>query len=563
MKKKIFTVLFGYILVFSVFFLLIPFFAKGDETPADTACVNCTNVLVDPGATVDRSSIISHCEDGGLVGRVERVPAQKHRKGTMIPIYNQNLQLTCEIPQVSETYAYTHWFESQSRHGPQWSQSLSGMNEHGLVVVGPLVAILTRPEAQTKNGRLMNICSKPLHEFALERCKTAREAIKLMGDLVCEYGWNYVGTGTTITDGKEAWSMEIIGAGAAWTPGCGKPGAVWVAQRIPNGHVYVYANRSRIGKVNLDDHDYFMASPNIYSFAQEMGWWNPGKPFVWYDVFFTRGPIERTSSLREWSALNSVAPSLGLDPEVGRWPFSVKPDKPISVQDVMAIHRNYLDGTPYDVTEKPAWLVAGKKSPMACPWGPEDLHKLIGVSPERSIASHRNNWTHVSQVRANLPDPIKVCMWSGFGPAASSCFAPIYSGTAELPKSWTYTDKDKVNRENSWWSFHLVQSLSSIQYQKVIEDIKGVRDPAEARFLAKQQDIEKTIIELYSSRSETAAQKLAERLVTQYTNDCLHAVSNAWWKLVDYLLFKYYSRVSVDVPQELPVVDSPAIPIGE
>jgi dipeptidase len=380
-----------------------------------------------------------------------------------------------------------------------------------------------------------------------------------MGDLVCRYGWFYAGVFATITDGNEAWALEIIGAGSKWIPGCGNPGAVWVAQRIPDSDVCVYANRSRIGEVHLDNPDYFMASPNIYSFAEEMGCWKPGEPFAWYDIYFPHGPDERSSSLREWSALNWVAPSLGLDPEAGRWPFSVKPDRPVSVQDVMAIHRDYLKATPYDITENSAWYVDGKKSPMACPWGSSDLHSLIRVSPERSIGTFITNWTHVDQVRANLPDPIKGCMWLGFGPAATTCFAPVYSGAIQFPESWTNTSKDKVDKQSSWWAFHLVDGLSFIKYQDVIKDIEAVRDPAEACFLARQPAIESAVTALYSNRSQTAAQELATVLVTDYTNTCLNAVSEAWWKLFDYLLFKYYSRVSRDVAQELPVVDCPSL----
>jgi dipeptidase len=569
-KRKIFGILFACVLVVGL--ILVPALAGNSETPADEQECTCTNILVGKDATVDGSAISTYCCDGARYAKIVVWPEETYEPGTMMPIYyrpypNNYAQyleyldkavLKGYIPQVEKTYRYVGlevWYDEQH---------VGGINEYGLTIGE--TTINARRELRNPNGLLSaytNYKESSLMTLALMRAKTAREAIQVMGSLAEEYGYaGYGGTygeHITVNDGNEVWAFEIFSApvSADWTPGCGIPGAVWCAERIPDDEVGVSANRARIGEVDLDDTDYFMASPNIFSLAEEMGWWNPADPFVWYDAYAPSTSV----NLREWEVLNLVAPSLHLDPTAVRLPFSVKPDEPLTVQDVMAIHRDYYQGTPYDVTEDPAFYVAGRKSPMASPFGPTDLHRLIGVSAPRSVATASSVFSFVSQVRADLPDPIKGCFWYGSGPAAATCYVPIYSGVTKLPESWSNTDLTKVNREHSWWAFDLADQLPLIKWQSAIVDIKGVRDPAETTFFAQQPDLESAIVDLYSSRSEVAAGELAMKLVTTYTNSCMNAVSDGYWELVDYLLFKYYSRVSSGAPQELPVIECPPVPV--
>ena len=165
-------------------------------------------------------------------------------------------------------------------------------------------------------------------------------------------------------DPKEAWLFEIWGPGVFWTPDSGEPGAVWVAQRIPEGEVGVSANRSRIGAINLDDTDHFMASSNIYTLAQEYGWWDPdsGEEFKVYETYGYKAH-SAYNSRREWRVLSLLAPSLNLDPEAERYPFSVKPDKPVTPQDLMRINRDVCRA-PSDLT---AGLAAGPSAPEPLP----------------------------------------------------------------------------------------------------------------------------------------------------------------------------------------------------
>jgi dipeptidase len=447
------------------------------------------------------------------------------------------------------------------------------MNEFGLTTGETTIS--ARSGLRNPNGLLSaytNYKESSLMTLALQRAKTAREAVQIMGSLAEKYGYagygNTYGEHISVTDGNEAWAFEVFastpGAQADWSPGCGQPGAVWCAQRIPDGHVGVSANRSRIGEVPLQQNEEFMFSSNIRSLALAKGWWNGAEPFVWYAAY---GPsTSRGSKMREWRALSLAAPSLLLpEPAASgdtRYPFSVPADQLLSVQDVIAIHRDFYEGTIYDITANAKFLIPPQNtsvSPMASPFGPTDLYRLLGISAERSIATASSVFTYVSQVSQNLPDPIKGCMWYASGPAKSSCFVPLYSGVTTLPESWSDTERAMVNRHNAWWAFKLVDKLQLIQWKNAINSVKGVYAPAEDTFFAQQFDFESAVLELYSGRDEAAAKQLAMKMATNYTNACMKAVSDGYWELVDYLLFRYYFGGTA---QLLPAIECPPIPLN-
>lgn len=548
-------------------------------SPEEASPLGCTNILVGKVATVDGSTIGTYCCDGARYAKVVAIPGQKFRHGTMTAIYyrpfpnnyQQYLQYLEQeeikgyIPQVDRTYRYVSlqvWYDEQH---------VGGINEYGLTTGETTIS--SRSGLRNSNGLLSaytNYKESSLMTLALQRAKTAREAIRVMGSLAETYG--YAGYGGTygehisVTDGDEAWAFEIFastpGEQADWTPGCGQPGAVWCAQRIPDGHVGVSANRSRIGEVPLEENDYFIFSSNIRSLALAKGWWNGEEPFIWYDAY---ARSSNSPNLREWRVLSLVAPSLNLDPTDVRWPFSVQPDKKVSVQDIMAIHRDSYEGTEYDVTEDPAFYYENRngqlvKSPMAGPFGPSDLYTLLGVSSTRAVATPSSVFSYVSQVTKGLPEPIKGCMWFTFGPALTGCYVPIYSGVTELPESWSNTELTQINRDDAFWAFNLVDNLPLIKWQNAFQDVRAVYDTAEATFFAQHSELESSILDLYSGRGKAAADELARKLVTKYTNAAMDAVSEGYWGLVDYLLFTYYFRSSSGAPQELPILDIPPVP---
>lgn len=540
----------------------------------------CTGIMVGKDATVDGSVIGTYSCDGAIYAKTVVVPGATHKEGATLPIYYrpysnsysayiENLdkeEKLGEIPQVEETYRYIVNMVYYD------DQNCGGINEHG-VSIGE-TTIGGNRDLRNSNGWLYAYSNYPgtsLMILGLQRAKTAREAVKIIGALAEEYGYAQSGEHLTITDKNEAWAMEIFGPGSSWTHESGKPGAVWAAKRVPDGEIAFSANSSRLGLIEevVEDGEDFMCSSNTFTLAEELGLWELGTPFVWYSVYGNRR--SDSHSLREWSIVNKFAPSLGIEVEDDIF-FSFQPDEKISVQDVMEMYRDYFTGIPdLDVTMDEAYkLPDGEISTMAGPYGPSALHSLLNIRTQRSVGTRSSVFTYVTQHKDWLPDPVGTCMWYTPGTALTGCYTPIYAGTLELPDAWTDTPMTYLGRNSAWWAFTMVEGLSHIEWQKVIEDIKAVRDPAEASFLAEQAEVEEAATELYNNvrgksdqqekggkanqQREAHGKLNAERYLTEYTNMSLNDISDTYWDLVDYLLFKYYFRAGKSIPTTIPVV---------
>lgn len=524
-------------------------YANSEQEFEETS--GCTAIAVSPGASADGSSMTTHTDDSGTdTFHVYMVPAADHEPGTMRSVlkhtdYGPYRQLRDpevspgEIPQVVHTYAYTNASYSFQ------NEMQVGMGES---------TVSGRRELRNSDGWFDIV---ELQRIALERASTAREAIKIMGSLAEKYGYYIGGEGIPVIDPDEVWNFEIYGPGPLWKPGTDKPGAVWVAQRVPDGEVSVYCNRSRIGAINLDDPDNFMASANIYTLAEEMGWWSKesGKEFKVYE---THGYKDYSpyNARREWRVLSLLAPSLNLDPWLERYPYSVKPDKKITVQDIIAINRDQYQGTEFDLTKG---LAAGPfGNPNRYPT-PGDQNPEGSSGWERAISLFRTNYSTVVVARKDMPNWIGALTWFAYDAPHSSCYFPIYSGVTELPESFKKGMRggsyDVFSRESAWWAFNFVSNWADLKFSYMIEDIKAVRDPLEAEFFAVQPSIEKTAIELYKKDPV-----LAQNFLTTYTNSCAIRVTDAYWKLASQLVGRYadgyvygddtYKRDSVGYPNE-------------
>jgi len=535
----------------------------------------CTTILVGKAATVDGSVLMATSCDGNIMGRVYVLPDKEYPRDAKVRMfYDFPAPSTWEEHECQLKKGYTfvgHLPVEQTYRcifaaGHLADSVTGGINEHCLSIGIEYQGM--KPELVNRKG-IVSTCSNhwttSLIANGLMRAKTARKAVRLMGLMVEKYGFTYywaptAGCAVPVVDKKEAWIMEIFGPGENWTPGSGKPGAVWCAQRVPDGEVTCNANRSRIGEVDSLNPDDFMASPNIYSLAEELGLWKPGKPFIWYEVYGAAG--ERANSLREWTVLNSLAPSLRLeatgDPKKDRYPFSVKPDRKVSVQALTLVMRDYYEGTQFDVTEHPAFNPDGKRSPLARPFGSRDLFDLVGIKPERCIGSETSGYVYISQIRDWLPDPVSGCMWFTLGPSFTSCFAPVYSGVTKIPESWSRRPNfTRIDQTQVQWKFQLVKDLAELKYQEAIGDVREVFELAEKRFLTLQTEFEDAAVQVF--RKHGAAR--AERFVTEYTNSCLENVDNAYGELVDYLMFKYLHSYSDVAPPKLTEVSAPTVPV--
>jgi dipeptidase len=536
----------------------------------------CSTILVGKKATSDGSVLMSSSCDGDIMGLIYVMPAQKYPKGTKLPMYwnlprpkthqeylsnlRKGYDLVGYLP-VEETY------RSIILAGNVENMTTGGMNEHGLSIAIEFLPM--RPDLACKRGVVgpnSNHWTTSLIANGLMRARTAREAIRIIGAMIEQYGFQYyraphAGVALPIADKKEVWLMEIFGPGEKWTADSGKPGGLWCAQRIPDGEIGCSANRSRIGKVDLENRDMFMTSPNIHSLAEELRIWKRGDPFVWHDVY--GDPGSTYNSLREWRALSLAAPSLSLqvtgDPMVDRYPFSVKPDKPLTVQRLLAVMRDGYEGTEFDLTEHPSFNPQGKKSPLARPWGPTELFELLDIKPKRALCTPTSGYVFVAQLRDWLPDMVGNCLWFAYGPAYTSCFVPIYAGATDLPDGWDQApDYTRINWNQVQWNFRLVFSLANnLRYQDAMQDIQHVFRPAETAFFNIQTHLERTAAKVLRKEGVRGL----ERFLNAYTEHCLTQVGYAYHELVDYLMFRYLLDHSEVAPPRLPAISAPIIPI--
>ena len=398
MKTKLFALIAALLCVLSMA-------ASGREPSDEEGTDGCTSILVTKLASADGSVMTTHSCDGNYEFRLHWVAGRNNKPGIMMPVYRgggngrerDQAVKVAKIPEAEKTYA-------------RFDSAYPFMNEKQ-VAIGE-TTIGGKRELVNDEG-LFNIMA--LERLALERASAAREAIDLMGRTAFQYGYHGAGECLTVIDRNEAWMFEVFGAGVS-----GK-GAAWAARRIPDGEVGVSANRSRITTLDLKDKDHYMASENVFSLAEEMGWWDrkSGQEFVFNRAY--SDPPGYYNTRREWRALSMLAPSLHLDPWDKNVPFSVKPDKKVSIQDLMRIHRDSYEGTEFDMTKG---LAAG---PFYSPnrWSTQIQPPAGYLGWERSIAIFRCSYCLVLQCRDWLPDPIGGLAWFAEDDPKTSCFVPF------------------------------------------------------------------------------------------------------------------------------------------
>lgn len=510
-----------------VFILIMLFFAYSAEVLQNDQKIEfegCTSIIVGRLASVDGSTMTSHsCDSGTDRTWINVVPNKKHKKGEMCTVYFQSKRTKGpdhpdrlpkgKIPQVPETYAYIN-------------TAYPVMNEYQLAI-----GETTFGGKRELHSDIGVIDCPELYRLVLERAKTAREAIKIADELTKKYGYIEWGECFTFADPKETWQFEILG------PGKGKKGAVWAAQRIPDDQVGVSANACRIREINLKNKDYFMASSNVYSLAEEMGWWNKksGKPFEFCYVYASRNSMG--SRRREWRVLSFVAPSLKLDPNSENFPFSVKPDKKISVKNIINIFRDAYEGTEFDMT-KSLTTVNRKgetvKSPVACPHMNRELMALFNINRERSICSSYATYLQVTQSRGWLPDAIGGVVWIGYDNPATTPHTPFYCGISRMPDSYMVDGRWGFKRDCAWWAFRRVSQLAKFRWQDMTKDIAKVWKTIEEKAFTDQLEIEKEAERLYKENPEEA-----KKFLTKYCLDVANQAVKTYWKLGDNLWAKY------------------------
>jgi dipeptidase len=497
----------------------------------------CTDVMVGKLASTDGSVITSHTCDGAYDSRLVIIPAADHAPGEMASVYKGIIRAypefpierykpmvkLGEIPEVAHTYkifqiGYPFANEYQVLIGEQT------IGNSKLVTANPDQAIMYIEQ---------------LEIYGLQRGKTAREVVQIMGQLAEQYGYADGGEGLAVADENELWLFEVYAVGPLWSKDSGKPGAVWCAQRLPDDHVSVTCNKSRIGEVDPSDTANFMMSSNYKQAAIDLGLYDPasGQPFVWkYAYADCRGKVDD----RLWRVFSLLNPSGNwVYEEVANYPFSVKPDAKVSLQDVInVVYHDQMAGTIYDAYENEAWYYTDSKgnrvkTPFATPVVPSGMSSWLGISVPRKVAGNTCSYFFVGQCRSWLPDDIGGVLWFGLSAPATSTWIPLWVGVEEVPVSWTVLDRKKFDRNSAWWAFEIVDNLVNQRYGDLKPVFDAVHLPLQAEIVAMAPTIEQTALTMYALDPA-----LARSLLTDFTSTMMSKAENAYWELMDALLFK-------------------------
>jgi dipeptidase len=518
----------------------------------------CTIIAVGKKASADGSVIISHT-DCGADNRIRVVHGRSFAKGAMANVYFgiQDIHrplddfgdVIGQIPQVESTYTYFHSaYPHMNQYQLAIAESTTSQRKELGVDVAVCKQIMTVEQAQA---------------FALQRFKTAREATAFIGHLMSTYGFlpSCAGESETLVigDTEEIWIFEVFSVGSDWDPESGEPGAIWVAQRVPDDHTLVVANWSIIKEVDEKDSDNFMVSSNYKQFAIDKGWFDPegNHPFVWQEVY---APMLREwATNRMWLFYSTYAPGYADWPErnledghmlgynqyiqyvepISIYPTSVKPERKIPIQEVMAFQRSTFEGTIYDKTEDYDWYVPDgkggiKKSPLATPFPSKDMRELLDINNRRNVARPQGFYGMIAQLRGWLPDPIGGIYWVFLDNAYTSPYVPIYAGTQEIAECYKNFDPTTYSNTSACWAIDFVDNLLYLKWQEAVKDLWAVRDPYEEQLFTERDHVDQEALALYKKKPEKALEYL-----TTYSKGKMEHVLEMYNTLHDDLIVKY------------------------
>lgn len=471
----------------------------------------CTSLIATPGASADGSTMVTYAADSHtLYGELYHQPAADHKPGEMRKIYDWDSGLyRGEIPEVSHTYS-----------------TIGNMNEHGLTIAESTWG----GREELEGSGLIDYGS--LIYITLQRAKNAREAIKIMTDLVKEYGYGSEGESFSIADPREAWIMEMIGKGSS------DKGAVWVARRVPDGYISGHANHSRIHRFPLNDKE-TIYSPDVIDFARSQGYFD-GKD---EDFDFSRayavtdaGAL-RGCDARVWSYYNRFAKD-----EAGQYlpwilrgqgeplPLWIKPGRKLSANDLKWMMRDHFEDTPLDMTKD---IGAG---PFDVPyrWRPMGYTvDSVEYSHERAIATQQTGFSFVSSMNDKRPDAMKGILWFGVDDANTCVYVPMFNSTVSVPFQFAEGNGDMYNI--SWdamfWVNNYVANQAYNRYSQMIPDIRRVQSGLEDAMEEAVASAQTSVAALDYAKAQSELQALSDYWSAKATKD--------YKNLGDYLLVKY------------------------
>lgn len=503
----------------------------------------CTNFIVTKGASKDGSVMISYAADSHIrYGAISFYPAADHLPGSRCEVFHyESGKLMGTIPEVPHTYSVVQL-----------------MNEKqvaiGETTFGGLEALSSQPEAILDYGSLMRI--------GLQRSRTAREMIRCMTELVSAFGYASGGESFSISDANEAWIMELIGKGKF------EKGAVWVARLIPDGYVCGHANQARITTFPFQKNNNWSDlkqtvyhSADVITFARKQGFYKGSdEAFSFSDVF---NPLKfggaRYCDARVWSFFRNVSKEIKENQDYtnyvqgkfthnnrlmdqsanpngyvsNRLPLWVKPDSPISLQQVMARMRDHYEETPLDMRNDPG---AG---PFKLPyrWRPMEFEvDSVMYLNERAVATQQTGYSFVAQSRSGIPDAIGGIFWFGVDDADGCVYAPMYCGITRIPESYATGNGSMItwSETSAYWIFSQVNNWAYTRYNLIHPEIEQYQSQLEQQFVSEVAMVDNCATALY--RTNQAA---ANDYITTYSVFTGNKLVSDWKQFYRYLFMKY------------------------
>ena len=477
----------------------------------------CTNFLVGKKASADGSVFISYSADSyGMSGFVAHFPAAYHPEGAMRDIYEWDSgKYLGQIPEARRTY-----------------NVLGNINEYQVAIAETTFG--GRDELVDTAG-IMDYGS--MIYIALQRSRTAREAIDVMTSLVAEYGYCSSGESFSIADPDEAWILEMVGKAGK------EKGAVWVAVRIPDDCISAHANQARIRKFDMNDKENVRYSADVVEFARKMGYYNGSDKD--FDFAAANCPADfgglRYCDARVWSFFNMFGaedmtkylPWAQGDPTAEPMPLYMKPKAPVSLQDMQRGMRDHYEGTPFDVTTD---LGAG---PFNMPYRPSPLSfKVDGKEyfNERPISTFQTAFTFVAQLRSWLPDAVGGVMWFGADDANMVVFTPVYCCATMAPDCYKecYADPLEFSWKSSFWVFNWVSNMIYPKYSMVIDDMRALQNSLESSIYEQSKAVEQEALAVIGT-----SPKYAVEILTDFTCNSAENTLAAWQKFGEKVIVKY------------------------
>ena len=509
--------------------------AQNEEFDSDGKTpLSCTSIMVGKKASTDGSVITSHTCDSWYRTWMKMVPAKDHKAGTKTAIYEGRMHTQSaedstkmykkgEIPQVSHTFRFL------DTAYPCLNEKQLGIGE---------TTITGRKELRNKQGMFM---IEELERIALERCSTARDAIRLMGELIKQYGYGDSGECLTIADKNEVWIFEVFGEGPK------KIGGVWAAVRIPDDHIAVSANICRINKIDTNDKENYMYSDNLFDVAKRMKLWDGKEEFSFWRVFSGGNYFneKKNYSVREHFIMNALAPSQQFSDQVEDLPLSVKPDEKVSVERVMQLLGSYYEGTAKNLSgrhmipnpkrkDKDGKIVESEPdsivSPFSNPWMRPDeinMYYAMGDSTMKNIRTVSVPWcaySTVIQLRSWLPDEVGGVAWVALDNPGESPRFPIFAGTTRLPKLLQVCGQHSDREDAALWHYRKANRLATVRWGK----FRSLLEPQRDYFMAKGQRELPFVVQAWHNASDA---KDAETLLNGYVADFFGATIVRWDEL--------------------------------